>query len=102
MVLKIYIDLDLSQVIIHHKSLVALVSYPGVPHPDLGMRLLSALVRQEEECCRGDVNTVKSSALGLLSVCLYEQLTEPNTCGFSRMSAMNTDMSYECTNLSHE
>ena len=26
---------------------------------------------------------------------LYKQLSEPNTCGFGRMSAMNTDMSYE-------
>ena len=26
---------------------------------------------------------------------LYKQLSEPNNCGFGRMSAMNTDMSYE-------
>ena len=26
---------------------------------------------------------------------LYKQLHEPNTCGFGRMSAMNTDMSHE-------
>ena len=26
---------------------------------------------------------------------LHKQLSEPNTCGFGRMSAMNTDMSYE-------
>ena len=26
---------------------------------------------------------------------VYKQLSEPNTCGFGRMSAMNTDMSHE-------
>ena len=29
----------------------------------------------------------------------YKQLSEPNTCGFGRMSAMNTDISYEYTDV---
>ena len=48
------------------------------------------------------MNTVKSSTTVFLFGCLYKQFSEPNTCGFRRISAMNTDLSYEYTNLSHE
>ena len=33
---------------------------------------------------------------------LYKELREPNTCGFERMSAMNTDLIYEYSDLSCE
>ena len=35
----------------------------------------------------------------LLQFLPYKQLSEPNTCGFGRMSAMNTDITYEYTDL---
>ena len=33
---------------------------------------------------------------------LYKELHEPNACGFERMSAMNTDLIYEYSDLSYE
>ena len=33
---------------------------------------------------------------------LYKELHESNSCGFERMSAMNTDVSHEYSDLSYE
>ena len=38
----------------------------------------------------------------LITFLLYKQLSEPNTCGSERMSAMNNKLNYEYTDLSHE
>ena len=49
------------------------------------------------------INEIRDSGCGalqsLFQFFLYKQLSEPNTCGFERMSAMNTDISYEYTDV---
>ena len=52
--------------------------------------------------CIGGAESLKKCQPVIGWLFLYEQLSEPNSCGFGRMLAMNTDMSHEYSDLSHE